>query len=230
MTCRTTTMKQRRRTGSASKAPSFAVEIEVRAAGFQHVAGTDEVGRGCLAGPVVAAAVLLPPGLRIRGLRDSKELSTIQRERLASRITDRAVSVAYGVCSVSEIDSMNILRASLEAMRRSLAGLNPAPDFVLVDGNQEIHPLPVPQKTLVGGDARCHAIAAASVLAKVKRDALMQELDRQYPGYDLASHKGYATRTHIDAIEELGLSACHRKSFRLKEFVPADQPSFFSKS
>jgi len=184
-------------------------------AGYSRIAGADEAGRGCLAGPVVAAAVLLPPRLRIRGVRDSKLLDHETRERLARRIESRALTFAYGVCTVDEIDNMNILRASLLAMRRALTQLSPQPDFVLVDGNQVIHPLPVPQQTVVDGDALCHAIAAASVLAKVKRDAMMRSLEIDFPGYGLAEHKGYATRAHIEAIKALGPATCHRRTFRL---------------
>ncbi|HUF09244.1 MAG TPA: ribonuclease HII [Rhodothermales bacterium] len=198
-----------------SRAPSFAHEDNARMAGYSRIAGADEAGRGCLAGPVVAAAVLLPPRLRIRGVRDSKLLDHETRERLARRIESRALTFAYGVCTVGEIDNMNILRASLLAMRRALTQLIPQPDFVLVDGNQVIHPLPVPQQTVVDGDALCHAIAAASVLAKVKRDAMMRSLEIDFPGYGLAEHKGYATRAHIEAIKALGPAACHRRTFRL---------------
>ncbi|HLE56954.1 MAG TPA: ribonuclease HII [Rhodothermia bacterium] len=184
-------------------------------AGYSRIAGADEAGRGCLAGPVVAAAVMLPARLRIRGVRDSKLLDHYTRERLAQRIESRALTFAYGICTVDEIDDLNILRASLLAMRRALAQLTPQPDFILVDGNQAIHPLPVPQQTVIDGDALSHAIAAASVLAKVKRDAIMRSLDNDFPGYGLADHKGYATRAHIEAIKALGPAACHRRTFRL---------------
>ena len=137
-----------------------------------------------------------------------------------------ALSIGFGVCAVDEIDRLNILRASLEAMRRALAQLDPEPDFALVDGNQSIHPLPYPQKTVVGGDAVCHAIACASVLAKVKRDAMMRALETEFPGYGLSEHKGYATKAHIDAIGVLGPAVCHRKSFNLTGTADF-QPSLF---
>lgn len=205
----------RKSTGKRSRAPGFDHENEARNAGFKLVAGVDEVGRGCLAGPVVAAAVLLPPGLRIRGVRDSKLLTRPQRERLADRIQSVAVSFGFGACSVEEIDDLNILRASLEAMRRALVDLEPRPDFVLIDGNQEIHPLPIPHRSVIGGDANSHSIAAASILAKVRRDELMHSLDVEFPGYGLSEHKGYATKAHIQAIQSMGRAGCHRKSFRL---------------
>lgn len=217
--CLTSTMSRPNRDGRRSKtrspAPTFSHENEVREAGFGFIAGTDEVGRGCLAGPVVAAAVLLPPGRRIRGVRDSKLLTQADRERLADRISACALSIGFGICSVEEIDRLNILRASLEAMRRALSQLDPSPDFALVDGNQPIHPLPYPQKTLIDGDSLCHAIATASVLAKVERDAIMRRLDDEFPGYGFSEHKGYATKAHINAIATLGPAACHRKSFNL---------------
>ena len=135
-------------------------------AGYGRIAGADEAGRGCLAGPVVAAAVLLPPRRRIQGVRDSKLLDCADRERLAARIESRALSFAYGVCTVEEIDRLNILRASLEAMRRALTQLDPSPDFVLIDGNQIIHPLPFRQQTVIDGDAICHAIAVLRIAEK----------------------------------------------------------------
>ncbi len=210
-----------------SPPPSFSHEDAARSAGYALVAGTDEAGRGCLAGPVVAAAVLLPPRTRIRGVRDSKLLVRSERERLAARIETRALSTGYGICTVEEIDHLNILRASLEAMRRALVQLDPEPDFVLIDGNQSIHPLPFPQQTVIDGDALCHAIATASVLAKVRRDDMMRRLHEEYPGYGFADHKGYATRQHVAAIESLGPAACHRRSFRLPGSSD-DQPGFFS--
>lgn len=219
-------MSPRSKSAKRSRPPSFRHEDAARSAGFAQIAGTDEAGRGCLAGPVVAAAVLLPPRRRIRGVRDSKLLTRAERERLAVRIESYAISTAYGVCTVEEIDELNIFRASLEAMRRALAGLDPSPDFALIDGNHPIHPLPFAQQAVVDGDALCHAIAAASVLAKVRRDEMMRTLNEQYPGYGLAQHKGYATRGHRAAIETLGLAPCHRRSFRTGR--NGDHPGLFA--
>jgi len=218
---------RRKSTKRDSRPPSFEHEDAARKAGYAMVAGADEAGRGCLAGPVVAAAVLLPPGRRIRGVRDSKLLNRVQRERLAEEIESCAISTGYGVCSVEEIDRLNILRASLEAMRRALAALDPEPDFALIDGNQSIHPLPFPHQTVIDGDTLCHAIAAASVLAKVRRDEMMRALNNQYPGYGLAQHKGYATKGHVAAIEALGPAPCHRKSFR-RPGANGNQPGLFA--
>jgi ribonuclease HII len=166
-----------------------------------------------LAGPVVAAAVILPPGFVAPGIRDSKKLSPRQRERFYPVIAEGAVACAIARATPEEIDAMNILRASLLAMRRAVEMLSHAADFLFVDG---IHPVPclLPQETLVGGDDRCVSIAAASILAKVERDRMMGEYDRLYPGYGFSSHKGYPTREHLDALRRLGPSPLHRRTFR----------------
>ena len=195
--------------------------------GYEFVAGVDEVGRGCLAGPVVAAAVIFASGQRVRGVRDSKMLSSKERERLVRLIRRKAVAVGVGVCSVREIDELNILRASLEAMVRALRDLERPPQFALVDGNQPLVNSPCPCMEVVGGEARSHAIAAASIVAKVTRDEMMTHLDGLYPGYNLASNKGYATEAHFDALERIGPSDCHRRSFRLKR-EHADQIDLFA--
>lgn len=195
--------------------------------GFTRVAGVDEAGRGCLAGPVVAAAVILPPGMRVRGVRDSKLLTTAERERLAALIRRKAMSVGVGICSVEEIDRLNILRASLEAMLRALADLKPQADYALIDGNQAPPSPPCPIELVVDGDDRCHAIAASSIIAKVERDRIMAELDDLHPGYLLASNKGYGTPDHYDSLEMKGPSACHRRSFRLRR-EHADQIELFN--
>ena len=177
-----------------------------------RVAGVDEVGRGPLAGDVVAAAVILDPARPIAGLRDSKKLSARRREELAGEIRRQAVAVALGRASVAEIDALNILQASLLAMHRAVAALAPQPGFVLVDGNR----LPAwdyPAEALIGGDASEPAIAAASIIAKVQRDAELVALDARYPGYGFASHKGYPTRAHLDALASLGVTPAHRRSF-----------------
>ncbi len=176
------------------------------------LAGVDEVGRGPLAGDVVAAAVILDPVAPVSGLRDSKKLSEAQRQQLAGEIRACARCWAIGRASVAEIDAINILQASLLAMQRAVAGLATQPEYVLVDGNR----LPrwrYASDAVVKGDDRIPAIAAASILAKVQRDAEMVELDRSYPGYGLAQHKGYPTKAHIEALQCLGVSAIHRRTF-----------------
>jgi ribonuclease HII len=175
-------------------------------------AGVDEAGRGPLAGPVVAAAVILGPDHGIEGLADSKKLSASRREKLAVAIRTRALAWCVAAAEVEEIDSLNILRATLLAMQRAVAGLRPAPGLVLVDGNQAPR-LEAAVRTVVRGDASVEAISAASILAKVSRDARMVELDGRYPGYGLAQHKGYPTASHLAALEQLGASPVHRRSF-----------------
>lgn len=176
------------------------------------IAGVDEVGRGPLAGDVVAAAVILDPARPIDGLRDSKKLSAARRERLAGVIRDRAIAWAVARASVAEIDRINILQAAMLAMHRAVAALDPQPEYVLVDGNR----LPrweYPSEPVVKGDDRVPAIAAASILAKVQRDRELVELDKHYPGYGFADHKGYPTRAHLSALETLGVTPVHRRSF-----------------
>ncbi len=189
------------------------VENDLRRHGYVHVAGVDEVGRGCLAGPVVAAAVILQPDHYVAGVADSKLLTADDRERLYPDITGAAVSWAVSVVSAEEIDRINIHRASLLAMRQAIGALVPLPGFVLVDGFR-IPELVMPQRPIVGGDRRSTAIAAASILAKVTRDRLMVELHAQDPRYGFDRHKGYATREHLDAVGRYGYSAAHRRSFR----------------
>jgi len=177
----------------------------------------DEVGRGALFGPVVAAAVILPdralPILTAAGVTDSKKLSPKQRCLLADQIRDRATAYTIGYASVREIDRLNILQASLLAMKRAILRLSPAPDLCLVDGNQLIPALPFPQQTLIKGDQKSLAIAAASIIAKVWRDELITRLAGRYPAYDLASNKGYGSPTHRHALEQLGATCQHRRSF-----------------
>ena len=176
------------------------------------IAGVDEVGRGPLAGDVVAAAVILDPARPVSGLRDSKKLSAARREQLAAQIREQALAWSVARATVAEIDELNILQASLLAMHRAVLALQPQPVYVLVDGNR----LPrwdYASEPVVKGDDRVAAIAAASILAKVQRDAELQELDRQYPGYGFARHKGYPTPAHLAALRELGATAVHRRSF-----------------
>jgi len=177
---------------------------------IQLIAGVDEAGRGPLAGPVIAAAVIL--GNVIEGLADSKKLSAATRERLSLEIKARAQAWAIGRADVWEIDQMNILRASLLAMQRAVAALAIQPHEVLVDGNQ-LPALDCCARAVVGGDASVPEISAASIIAKVTRDREMGELDLHYPGYGLAVHKGYPTRAHVAALEQLGPSPVHRRSF-----------------
>ena len=178
------------------------------------VAGVDEAGRGPLAGPVVAAAVILEPGGRWDGLNDSKQMSAESRDELYARVLNEARAFAWSVVGPRAIDRMNIRRASLEAMRRSVVRLRVVPTMVLVDGDTQVPGIAHPQQAVVDGDARLISIAAASVLAKVVRDRIMERLDRVWPGYGFAQHKGYATREHLDAIDRLGPCALHRYSFR----------------
>jgi ribonuclease HII len=196
--------------------PTFAsrrLENELRRTGVRWVAGVDEVGRGCLAGPVMAGAVVLDPGRLVSGVADSKLLTAEARERLYDDIVRHAV--AWHVTSVepAEIDRLNIHRASLQAMRDAVLALAPLPDFVLVDGFK-IPGLDIPQRAIIGGDRRSSAIAAASILAKVTRDRLMRTLHGEDPRYGFDQHKGYATRQHLDAVARFGYSSVHRKTFR----------------
>ena len=180
--------------------------------GTRLVAGVDEVGRGPLAGPVVAAAVILDPHRPIEGLADSKKLSEKRREVLAELIKERALAWALGRAEVEEIDCINILQASLLAMQRAVAGLNPAAEFALIDGNR-CPQLACPSEAVIRGDDRVAAISAASVIAKVARDNEMIALDAEYPGYGLAKHKGYPTKAHIESIRSLGVLSIHRRTF-----------------
>jgi ribonuclease HII len=183
------------------------------------LAGVDEVGRGPLAGDVVAAAVILNPEKPIAGLNDSKKLSEKQRDKLYDEIMDRALAWSVGRASVAEIDAINILQASMLAMQRATAQLSPQPEYVLVDGNR-IPRWSYPSEAVVKGDSRVAAIAAASILAKVVRDRELVELDKLYPGYGLAGHKGYPTRMHLEALHRLGPAPVHRRSFRpVKELL-----------
>lgn len=176
------------------------------------VAGVDEVGRGPLAGPVVTAAVILDPDHPIEGLMDSKKLSESRREQLAKLIKQHAIAWSLGRAEVEEIDDINILQATMLAMQRAVAGLSPAPDHVLIDGNR-CPSLPCTAEAIIKGDGLIPAISAASILAKVSRDHEMIAMDAKYPGYGLASHKGYPTKAHIDALTELGATPIHRRSF-----------------
>ena len=181
-------------------------------AGVQHIAGVDEVGMGPLAGPVIAAAVVFPPHTELHGIDDSKRLDVEQRVDAERRIRAAASGIGIGRAEVAEIDSINIYHAGLLAMRRAVEALPMRPQHVLVDARR-IPGIDVPQTPLVGGDARDASIAAASVVAKVHRDAIMRRLDGEYPGYGFARHMGYPTRDHLRALRRLGASPVHRRSF-----------------
>ncbi len=187
-----------------------------------HIAGVDEAGRGPLAGPVYAAAVILPPGKKIRGLTDSKLLTHKQRESLFDKICKLAIAWGVGRAEVHEIDKINILQAALLAMQRAVAALEVKPDQVIVDGNQ-VPKMPYPTTAIIGGDLSEVSISAASVLAKVLRDREMTDLDATYPGYGFAKHKGYGTPEHLRALRKLGPCPIHRQSFMpIKEMITAN--------
>ncbi len=193
--------------------PDYSFEQAAMSKGFETVCGVDEAGRGPLAGPVCAAAVILPCGLQIEGLNDSKKLSEKKREQLYGIITEKAVawSVAFG--SVEEIESVNILEATFLAMNRAVSGLEVKPSFALVDGNRVPKGMTVPCEMVVKGDAKSCSIAAASIIAKVTRDRLLLQYAKEYPEYGFEKHKGYGTAAHYAAIERYGILPIHRKSF-----------------
>ena len=191
----------------------WTLEEAARGRGALRIAGIDEVGRGPLFGPVVAAAVILPKGCRLPGLTDSKKLSEKKRNELDREIRSNAVAWAIAAVDAETIDRINIRRASLEAMRRAVAQLALSPDFLLIDGRDTIE-WDCPQQAVIQGDATSFSIAAASVLAKVHRDRLLVELDSEYPGYGLARHKGYCSPEHMAALELLGPTPLHRKSYQ----------------
>ena len=189
------------------------LENALRRMGFVYVAGCDEVGRGCLAGPVVASAVVLDPDRYIPRICDSKTVTALERDRLYERITREAVCWSVVGVEPTEIDRINIHQASLRAMQRAVMALAPLPDMVLVDAFR-VPDLPMAQRGVVHGDTRCTAIAAASIVAKVTRDRAMLELHGRDPRYGFDRHKGYATRDHLDAVSRFGYSDAHRRSFR----------------
>ena len=193
--------------------PHFESERKLRDVGYRFIAGVDEAGRGCLAGPVVAGAVILPLEYELAGVRDSKKLAAPVREKLYDLIaSDRAIAYSVGICSPGEIDSMNILRAAQEAMRRAVAGLVFKADHALIDG-LPVDPFPIPQTAVIRGDETCMSISAASIVAKVTRDRMMLDAARDYPDYGFETHKGYGTARHLDALRRLGPCALHRRTF-----------------
>ena len=199
------------------------LDREYHAKGIQLLCGVDEAGRGPLAGPVFAAAVILPADKEIPGLNDSKKLSEKKREALYDVIRQEALAYCVASASEAEIDELNILGATFLAMHRAVEGLSQVPELVLVDGNQDPR-LGLPTETVIKGDGQSQAIAAASILAKVSRDRYMLELDQQYPEYDFKKHKGYPTKEHYAAILEYGVSPVHRKTF-LKKMLNAEKPN-----
>ena len=191
----------------------FLIEGKLIKQGFAHVAGIDEAGRGPLAGPVFAAAVILPFKLDIDGLDDSKKLSPSKREKLYKIIKAQALSYAVSYIGQKQIDKINILNASLLAMKNALLKLSISPKYILIDGNQGIPGIETPQRCIIGGDGISASIAAASILAKVERDRYMKKLHKKFPGYGFDAHKGYGTKAHIKAIYEYGPCPCHRMTF-----------------
>ncbi len=191
---------------------AYAYERLAEARGFRAVCGIDEAGRGPLAGPVCAAAVILPLGCEIEGLDDSKKLTEKKREQLFDVILEKARAYGIGWASEGEIDEINILQATFLAMGRAVEALQLPPDWAMVDGNR-MPPLPVPGEAIVKGDGKSASIAAASILAKVSRDRLLRELDGKYPQYGFGKHKGYGTKAHYAAIKQYGVLPVHRRSF-----------------
>ena len=192
--------------------PDYSIEQELHGEGFTYVCGVDEAGRGPLCGPVFAAACILPDGLYIEGLNDSKKLTEKKREKLFDIIKKEAVAYSIASADVEEINEMNILEADLLAMRRAIDGLGVKADFAIIDGNIA-RDFPIPARAVVKGDSKSMSIAAASVLAKVARDRLCLELDREFPQYGIAKHKGYGTKEHKEALLKYGPSPIHRKKF-----------------
>ena len=190
----------------------YTLESELYEQGYTAVCGVDEAGRGPLCGPVVAAACILPCGLVLEGLNDSKKLSEKKRDILFEQIKENAIAYSIAGASVEEIDNLNILEATLLAMRRAIDGLSVKADFALIDGNVS-RDFPIDAKAVISGDATSPSIAAASILAKVTRDRMCIELDAAYPQYGIAKHKGYGTKVHMQALREHGASPIHRKQF-----------------
>ena len=199
----------------------YTIEKELWEQGFTNICGVDEAGRGPLCGPVVAAAVILPPGLYIEGLNDSKKITEKKREYLFDIICDSAIAFSIEQGSVNEINSTDILSATMNTMRRAINNLSIKPNIALVDGNIA-RDFPVPARTVIHGDAISPSIAAASILAKVTRDRLCLEMDKQFPQYNIAKHKGYGTAVHIKAIKEIGPCCIHRKTFIKNFWAPKE--------
>ncbi|MBQ8027732.1 MAG: ribonuclease HII [Clostridia bacterium] len=195
--------------------PDYEYESLAVSRGFKYVCGVDEAGRGPLAGPVYAAAVILPQGLVIDGLNDSKKLSEKKRELLYDKVIENAVAWSVGIATEQEIDEINILQATFLAMRRAVDGLTVKADFALIDGNR-MPELDIEGETVIKGDSLSMSIAAASIIAKVSRDRFMLEIDEKYPEYQFCKHKGYGTALHYEMLEKHGISPVHRRSFLKK--------------
>ena len=193
--------------------PDYSYEKAAETSGFKLICGVDEAGRGPLAGPVCAAAVILPQDLEIEGLNDSKKLSEKKREQLFDIITEKAIAYCVAFGTLEEIEEKNILQATFLAMNRAIEGLEQKADFALIDGNKIPLGIKIPAAAIVKGDAKSMSIAAASILAKVSRDRLLMEYDKKYPEYQFAKHKGYGTKLHTDLIKEFGPCEIHRLSF-----------------
>lgn len=201
----------------------LSLESDLWKRGYRVVAGVDEVGRGPLAGPVVAACVVFPQDFFLPEVNDSKKVTAKKRERLFDQILDTAREVGIGIVGEETIDRMNILNASLKAMWKAVKELKNAPEFVLVDGNQRIPNLPLPQMPVIKGDSKSLSIAAASIVAKVIRDRIMFNCHRKYPEFSFAAHKGYATRAHVEALQAFGPCEIHRRSFKLVKLCRTNQ-------
>jgi ribonuclease HII len=198
---------------TSSTCNPFLYEGLVRKAGYDLIAGVDEAGRGPLAGPVVAAAVIIPQGTQLTGIKDSKKMTEKARDKAFPIVHDQALATGIGVTSHKYIDEFNVLQATLEAMGRAVLALEPQPEFLLVDGIQKV-PLPIPQRCLKKGDQISRSISAASVMAKVYRDRIMRAYHKMYPVYDFANNKGYGTPSHLAALKQYGPSPIHRLTFK----------------
>lgn len=197
--------------------PDFSFELAAKQKGYTYICGVDEAGRGPLAGPVCAAAVILPEDIEIAGLNDSKKLTEKKREELYSVITEKAIAYSVAFADVCEIEKYNILGATFIAMNRAIEGLSTPADYALIDGNRVPKDIKIDCETIIKGDSKSASIAAASILAKVTRDRLMLEYDKELPQYAFSKHKGYGTKLHYEMIEKYGMSIYHRPSF-LKSF------------
>ncbi|MCK4428405.1 MAG: ribonuclease HII [candidate division Zixibacteria bacterium] len=204
----------------------FVYEKKLWGQGWELVGGVDEVGRGPLAGPVVAACVILPKNIFLSGVDDSKKLTKIKREKLFDQIMDHAIEVGIGIVREKTIDRLNILNASLKAMWKAVKGLKTSPQFVLVDGNQKIPNLPFPQMPIVKGDSQSISIASASIVAKVTRDKIMHNYHKKYPEFWFAENKGYCTKSHLEALKEFGPCKIHRRSFKIIKLLETNQMAF----
>ena len=193
-------------------------ENELREKGFKYICGIDEAGRGPLAGPVVVASVILPENSMIEGVNDSKKVSEKKREKLYDLIIEEAISYGVGIIGQDEIDDINILNATKKGLTLSLQELTKRPDLIIVDALSKINTLGIPYESIIKGDAKCYSISAASIIAKVTRDRIMREWDKVFPQYGFATHKGYGTSAHINAIKEYGICPIHRNTF-VKNFI-----------